>query len=95
VELKTELSCPLGHKCEEIKGDRISRCAWFTKLAGQNPTTGEQIDEQGCAMSWLPILLVENAKTNRGTSAAVESFRNEMVKANMALPLMLLGKDAR
>lgn len=82
MAIETVLSCPLGHKCEELRDGAIHRCAWFVKLAGQNPTTGEQIDEQGCAMSWMPVLLVENARTNRGTSAAVESFRNEMVRAN-------------
>lgn len=90
MEIKTELSCPLGHKCEEIKDDAIHRCAWFTKLAGADPTTGEQIDEHACAMAWLPILLVENARVTRGTSAAVESFRNEVVKANDNLPQVLL-----
>lgn len=79
MEIKTILSCPLGHKCEEVRDNAIHRCAWFITLAGQNPTTGEQIDEKGCAMSWVPVLLVENARTMRGTSAAVESFRNEMV----------------
>lgn len=82
MELKTVLTCPLGSKCEEIKDNAIHRCAWFVQLAGQNPQTGEVQDEKGCAMSWLPILLVENSRVSRGTSAAVESFRNEMVKAN-------------
>lgn len=92
MEIKTVLSCPLGHRCEEVKDGEIHRCAWFTKLAGQLPD-GTQSDEQGCAMSWLPILLIENARTNRGTSAAVESFRNEMVSANAAaLPLLGLAR---
>lgn len=82
MEIKTTLTCPLGSKCEEIKDDTIHRCAWFITLAGQNPQTGESMDEKGCAMSWLPILLVENSRVSRGTSAAVESFRNEMVKSN-------------
>lgn len=90
MEIKTVLSCPLGHKCEEVRDGAIHRCAWFVKLAGQNPTTGEQIDEQGCAMSWVPVLLVENARTMRGTSAAVESFRNEMVSANQSTNQWLL-----
>jgi hypothetical protein len=68
----------------------VSLWAWFVKLAGQNPTTGEQIDEQGCAMAWMPVLLVENARTMRGTSAAVESFRNEMVAANQFTNQVLL-----
>ena len=79
--METILSCPLGHKCEEARDGAIHRCAWFTKLAGQLPD-GSQADEQGCAMAWLPVLLVENARVVRGTSAAVESFRNEVVSAN-------------
>jgi hypothetical protein len=77
-------TCPLGHKCEEARDGAVYRCAWFVKLAGTNPSTGESIDEQGCAMHWTPVLLVENARTMRGTSAAVESFRNEMVGANQS-----------
>jgi hypothetical protein len=81
MELKTVLTCPLGAKCEEARDGALHRCAWFVQLAGQNPQTGEQIDERGCAMSWLPVLLIENARVTRGTSAAVESCRNEMVKS--------------
>lgn len=82
MKLETVTTCPLGSKCEEIKGGAIHRCAWFTKLAGTNPQTGEEVDEHGCAMTWLPILLIENSKMQRGTGAAVESFRNEMAKAS-------------
>jgi len=81
--MKVELSCPLGHKCETAVGDTIHRCAWFIQLEGQHPQTGEQLNEKGCAMAWLPVLLVENARVARGTSAAVETFRNEMVAANI------------
>lgn len=63
----------------------MHRCAWFTQLAGCNPNTGEQTDEKACAMTWMPILLIENAKHQRSTSAAVESFRNEMVNGNNLL----------
>lgn len=57
-------------------------CAWFTKLAGTNPNTGQQVDEWGCTVAWMPILLIENSQQQRQTGAAVESFRNEMVNAN-------------
>ena len=79
-EIKTVLTCPLGSKCEEIKDGAIHRCAWYTKLAGTNPNTGEVMDEHGCAMSWIPMLLIENSMQQRSTGAAVESFRNEMVQ---------------
>jgi hypothetical protein len=82
MPIKTITSCPLGSKCEEIKADAIHRCAWFIQLAGTNPNTGEAIDERGCAMSWMPILMIENSRQQLHTSAAVESFRNEVVAAN-------------
>lgn len=90
-DVKVVLSCPLGHKCEEIKDGAIHRCNWLVKLAGQNPQTGEQVDERGCAMMWVPVLLVENSRVSRGTSAAVESFRNEMVKASEISNQVLLA----
>lgn len=91
MELPKKMTCPLGHKCQEAKGDHIEQCAWFTKIAGENPQTGDVVDEFGCAMSWLPVLLVENARTSRSTSAAVESFRNEMVNANSSSQQLLIA----
>jgi len=52
------------------------------KVRGNNPNTGEEIDDYGCSMAWLPVLMIENSQQQRHTGAAVESFRNEMVKAN-------------
>tara|TARA_R100000388_G_scaffold23018_1_gene17495 strand:- start:3139 stop:3360 length:222 start_codon:yes stop_codon:yes gene_type:complete len=52
------------------------------KIAGTNPNDGQPTEEWGCAMAWLPILLIENAQQSRQTGAAVESFRNEMVESN-------------
>jgi len=52
------------------------------KIRGNNPNTGEEIDDYGCSMAWLPVLMIENSQQQRQTGAAVESFRNEMVKAN-------------
>jgi hypothetical protein len=89
MEIKTVLTCPLGSKCEEIKDGAIHRCAWFIALAGKNPTSEEQIDEKGCAMSWVPILLIENSQQQRSTAAAIESFRNEMVNANTSSHILL------
>ena len=92
MEIKTILTCPLGSSCEEIKDGAIHRCAWYTKLAGTNPNTGEVMDEHGCAMSWIPMLLIENSMQQRSTSAAVESFRNEMTTANQTSQQILLAQ---
>lgn len=92
MEIKTVLTCPLGAKCEEIKDGAIHRCAWYTKLAGTNPNTGEVLDEHGCAIAWLPMLTIENSMQQRSTSAAVESFRNEMTEANQTSQQILLAQ---
>jgi hypothetical protein len=91
MELKTVLTCPLGAKCEEIKDNAIHRCMWYQTFAGTNPSTGETVDEKGCAMAWLPILMIENSKQQLSTSAAVESFRNEMVQSTEASRQVLLA----
>jgi hypothetical protein len=69
----SEKSCPLGHAC--------FKCIWHTKLRGMNPQTGQEVDSEGCAIAFLPILMIENSQQQRHTSAAVESARNELVKS--------------
>jgi hypothetical protein len=72
-----------GTFCPLIKKDCIqTKCAWFAQLRGNDPNTGKEIDEWGCAIAWMPVLMIENSQQQRQTGAAVESFRNEMVKAN-------------
>jgi hypothetical protein len=77
MEIKT--TCPLGSQCEEIKDNQMHRCAWYTKLVGKNPNTGEDVDDWSCAIAFMPMLQIEMANTNRGQTAALESFRNETV----------------
>lgn len=61
------------------------------KIRGNNPNTGEEVDEYGCSMAWLPMLMIENSQQQRSTGAAVESFRNEMVKANEVSQRVLMA----
>jgi hypothetical protein len=42
-------------------------------------------------MAWLPIMMIENSQQQRSTGAAIESFRNEMVKANEVGQRVLLA----
>ncbi|WP_394789120.1 hypothetical protein [Rhodoferax sp.] len=87
-----DTTCPLGHKCFEVKGDTIHRCAWSIKLAGVDGETGKNVDEYRCAMGWLPILLIENSQQQRSTAAAVESFRNEVAQGNDQARAVLLSQ---
>ena len=56
------------------------QCLWYNMLQGKHPQTGLDVQEWGCSIAWLPLLLVENSAKMTGVQAATESFRNEMVK---------------
>jgi len=79
-----------GKWCPLIKKDCVEhKCAWYMHIAGTDPNTGHQVDHWGCSVSWMPMLLIENSQQQRSTSSAVESFRNEMVKAHETNQQML------
>jgi hypothetical protein len=76
MELKRKHGCPINgfEECKQLD------CAWFTKLAGKNPQGGKEVEEWGCAVTFIPLLMVANTNANKHTASAVESFRNVMVK---------------
>ena len=80
MAIKVEITCPLGSQCEVVVDNVIKRCAWYVKLTGTDPSTGKDVDEWGCSMSFMPMLMVEMSGTNRGQTKALESLRNETVK---------------
>ena len=78
MQIEVKHNCPLNNfePCKQMD------CAWFIKVVGNDANTGKQIDEYGCSIAWLPMLMIENSQQQRSTGAAIESFRNEMVKSN-------------
>jgi hypothetical protein len=89
MKIEPKANCPLDgfNPCRQLE------CAWFLKISGKDPQSNKEIDEWGCSMAWLPIMMIENSQQQRSTSAAVESFRNEMVKANEATTRALLASN--
>lgn len=87
MKIEPKNNCPLDsfNPCRQLD------CAWFIKIQGKNPQDGRDIEEWGCSMAWLPIMMIENSQMQRQTGAAVESFRNEMVKANQVGQKVLLA----
>jgi hypothetical protein len=87
MQMESKANCPLDgfNPCRQLE------CAWFMKVAGVNPNTGKDVEEWGCSMAWLPILMIENSQQQRQTGSAVESFRNEMVKSNEVGQRVLLA----
>lgn len=68
--------CPLWKEpCHEHK------CKWYVHILGAHPQKPDTpIDHWGCAVEWIPIMLVENGKNIREVSADVQSFRNRMAE---------------
>lgn len=80
--------CPLHKKDTSLV---CHKCPWWTRVVGKNPQSEEMIDDWRCAIALLPMLLVENAQMSRHTTAAVESFRNNMVALNQIALKQTLG----
>src|SRR5690348_12319296 len=76
--------CPIGARCEDVKTEGgkpvLYRCPWYVQIKGFDPNTGEDKDQWGCAIAWMPALMINAANESRKGAAATESFRNEMVK---------------
>jgi hypothetical protein len=82
------LTCPFnGKDLSKV----CHKCPMFTQVRGVDANTGNEVDEWRCSLAFLPMLLIENTREQRGTGAAIESFRNEMVKANNAPNILLNG----
>jgi hypothetical protein len=87
MKIEPKNNCPLNNfePCKQLD------CAWFIEIHGTHPNTGEPVKDWGCTMVMMPMMLLENAKQQHSTSAAVESFRNEMVKSNETSQKVLLA----
>lgn len=76
--------CPLGARCEEVKTEDgkpvLYRCPWYVQIRGVDVNSGQQTDNWGCAIAWMPALMINTANESRKGVAATESFRNEMMK---------------
>lgn len=77
------MACPF-HRKSMVKV--CHTCPFWTQVRGSNPQTGQEVDSWNCAISFLPMLLVETSKEVRQGAAATESFRNEMVALSRRPP---------
>ena len=92
MKLKVKDNCPL----DNFNPCRKFECGWFIQLRGKHPQTGEEVDEYGCAMALMPMLMIENSRQTSQAGSAIESFRNEMVKQNMTtLSTLMKGMDKK
>ena len=81
--------CPfIGKKCVEAK------CRFWTHLLGKNPQGEGVVDKFGCAIEFLPILLVENAQMIRQAAAPTDRVANQVQKSRAEF-IGALSQDAQ
>ena len=82
--------CPLlKKKCVEHD------CKFYVQVMGTHPQTGQDVNNFDCAISWLPVLLIEGSQQSRHTGAAIESFRNEMVNIQSDFAEVAIDQESR
>ena len=86
MKLESKSNCPLNN----FEPCKLWDCSWFIEIKGKHPQTGTDTNEWGCAVAWLPVMMIDNSRQQHSTASAVESFRNEMVKANEASRQILI-----
>lgn len=80
-----ESTCPYtGHKDKCMQ--HFLGCPKWIQIQGYDANSGKELSEWKCADAWLPLLMIENSQMQRQTGAAVESFRNLVVKGIQAVP---------
>jgi len=81
--------------CPLIKKECLGYgCEFYIHLIGLNPQTGVQEDKWGCAVNFLPILLIENAQVSRQTTASTDKVASE-VRKHHATFFAALNDDAK
>lgn len=78
----SKIKCPataFARSCRDIVVE--CECPKFVHVQFTNPQTGIAEDRYGCADAFMPLLTIMGIQQTRQAGAAIESFRNEVVKA--------------
>jgi hypothetical protein len=70
--------CPLWKRKMKLV---CHNCSWWTHLRGKHPQGEEILDQWGCAIAWMPMLMVENSQMQRQTGASVDKVASVMYQA--------------
>ncbi len=81
--------------CPLIKKECLGHgCEFYTHLLGVDPQTGKEKDDWLCAVSWLPVLLIENAGQVKRAAASVDKVATEINKQHASI-LGMASPEAR
>lgn len=70
--------CPLNQSPVEKV---CHKCPLYINIRGVDPNTGKDVDQWGCSLAFLPMLLIENSQQQRQTAASVDKVANEVAKS--------------
>lgn len=71
-----DVNCPFWQKA---MSDCCHKCPLWTQLRGQNPQTGKELaDEWGCALAFLPMLLIESTRAGSRAAASADKVAAEV-----------------
>jgi hypothetical protein len=70
-KIVSDLKCPQRFSLpKKDQGCIKHECAWYQNVIGNHPQTGQPMNGWACAISWLPMLMIESAgAADRVTSA--------------------------
>ena len=69
----------------------LYRCPWYIQVKGYDANLGKEVENWGCAIAWMPALMINTANEVRQGAAATESFRNDMVKQGQEAQKVLIA----
>lgn len=93
MDVEIVKTCPYGSKCREIKNNKMYVCHMLVESRRVNVHTQEETKDELCAIPFLTILMADNVAATRGTQAATESFRNDMLSAAASSQEALLSYE--
>jgi hypothetical protein len=83
------LECPLKHK---DVSKVCHKCAWYTRITGMNPQTGEHMDKWDCAIAQLVFVGLDTAKATYESGAVTQELRNDMHGERVAQTRLLMRR---
>lgn len=86
---------PKGTFCPFVRGECVQHeCALYTRVLGKRPQSEAVTEEFGCALAFLPTLIIENAQMQRQTCATVDKVAKE-VQMHRAAFISVLSEEVQ
>jgi hypothetical protein len=85
-------TCPLRNR---DVSKACPKCAWYTRINGTHPATGEPMSEWMCVVQALVLTGLETARTANAGASATQELRNDLHRERQAQTRILAMKLTR